>query len=429
MKNKILKNCLSFFLIMMSIITKAQISPVSPGDVLPEEFWNISYEMVDSINLKNLRREKDKLIILDFWATNCSGCLINFPKLEGFQEQFGNKIKIIPVTYQPKETIQRFYSSDVGKKYKKLGSIVSDSLLNQFFPHVGIPFYVWIKDGKLVNTTDASQLKAENIAGILENKFETLQTVVQMTRDRPFMLSENFDRQRNISMLNYSIFIQGLIPDIGAGNALKFGKTGLANGRQYTNLPLFDILFSVGFELFTNKNKNELLSENRIILNVSDTLKLKGKIDKDGMVSGDLYSYELIVPDYLHDSLYSFMLKDLNNFSPFISSFEKRIVTSFVLKRTTSKDKLATKGGEYICSFPRTPSILNNAPLDHMVNMLNGNTFLKLPVINETGYTGNVDLKISEIKSLKQLNKELSNYDLMLVKEERELLMMVISEK
>ncbi|WP_128124886.1 hypothetical protein [Chryseobacterium carnipullorum] len=150
----------------------------------------------------------------------------------------------------------------------------------------------------------------------------------------------------------------------------------------------------------------------------------------DGSNDGaNLYNYEFIIPEQKSDSLYNYMLEDLNRYSGYTIILEKRPVKCFVLVRTTTKDKLATKGGEKRSTFPRTPSILRNVPLKNMVNMLNGEINIKELFIDETGYTGNVDLEVSGVKNIVTLKKELQKYDLDLIPEERQVLMMIIKDQ
>src|SRR5690606_25618155 len=110
----------------------------------------------------------DKLILLDFWATWCSACLKGFPKMEDLQKQFGDRLKIIPVTSQDRGTLEKFFTSKNGQRFASLQSVVGDQHLKKLFPHVGVPFIVWIKDGKLLNTTDSEQVLSGNITKVLE---------------------------------------------------------------------------------------------------------------------------------------------------------------------------------------------------------------------------------------------------------------------
>ncbi len=432
MKNKFCREILSLTLMTFLFLQiPAQQKALKIGDAIPEELW---ITPLQAVNLPQktltISSDREKLLILDFWATWCSACLINSSRLEELQQNFSKTVKILQVTEQNRATIEKFYTTKNGMRFKHLTSVVDDKTFKNYFPHKGIPFFVWIKDGKLINTTDAAQVTEENIKKTLLGDEKALQTVIQMDRTKPLMLSESFDRQRNLSLLNYSIFVKGSIPDIGGGGVFRYSPSNKVIGRQFTNLPLYDIFFALGYELFNLDRIKENFTAKRMILELRNPEKLMGVKNEDGLYEGDnLYNYELIVPEYQAHALYPIMLQDLNRYSPLTVKLQKKFVKCLVLKRTSTIDKLATKGGTYLSSFPRTPSVLRNAPLDDMVNMLNGETAINLPVINETGYTGKADIKISGVSDLKQLQKELSGYGLELSETVRELEMMVVGDR
>lgn len=432
MKKKFCRDVFSLaFTAMLFLQISAQQKALKIGDSIPEEVWTTPLQVVNSPQkTMTLEAEKEKLILLDFWNTWCSACLKGFPKMEELQQQFGDRVKILPVTSQDRPTLEKFFATKNGQRFAEVQSIAGDPLFKKLFPHVGVPFIVWIKNGKLISTTDSEQVIAENIHKVLGGENKALQTVVQMDRARPLMLDESFDRQRNVSLLNYSIFIKGSIPDIGSGGTFRYTADKRVKGRQFTNLPLMDLYYAVGYDLFKSMKVNETFSKKRMIVEVKDRVDLDGVLLADGTFDTRyLYSYELVVPDERADFLYHDMLNDLNRYGPFTASIEKRPVKCFVLRRTSGKDKLATQGGEPLSTFPRTPSILTNLPIKVMVNMLNGNSGIDLPVIDETGYTANVDVKVSGVRSPDQLRKELANYDLDLVEAVKELDMMVIRDR
>ena len=401
------------------------------GDSIPKNFWNEPLEMVNASQKKQtLAADSDKLILLDFWATWCSACLINFPKMEELQKQYVGKIKIVAVTDQERKIVEKFFASKNGKQYNQVLSVVEDKTLHSFFPHQGVPFVVWIKDGKVINTTDAEQVTSKTVKEVLDGEKSSLQTVIQMGRERPFMLSESFDRQQNVNMLNYSILIRGIIPDIGSGGTYRKNSQGTIYGRQFTNYQLFDIYFAIGYQIFL-KGFKEQFSEKRMIIEVKDPLRLKLASDANGrMIGNEFYHYEMIVPERDADSLYVYMLNDLNRYTDFTASVEERDIKSLALVRTSDKDKIATKGGKRISAFFSSPSVLQNVPLQHMVNMLNGtNPLTNMPVFDETGYKGMVDIALPSIASLSELKNELKKYDLDLVEGVRKLNMLVIREK
>lgn len=430
MKNIFCRGILPLVFTLVAATTSfAQNKSVKVGEPLPESFWTTSLSVVNhSQKTLNLLQYKSKLILIDFWNTWCSACLMNLPKITALQQKFGDRIRILPVSNQDKPAMDKFFVSQNGKKYNTLTSVYSDLYFHQLFPHAGVPFIIWIKDGKLLSITDATQLTEETINEILDGKQSSLQTIIQMDRKRPLMLSGDYDRQKNIQLLNYSFFAKGPIPDIGSGGTFRTTRSGTINGRQFTNLPLWDIYYAIGFELFT-KQSRESFTGKRMLIEVKEPKKLMLQQKADGSNdTSNLYNYEFIIPESKADALYQYMLEDINRYSGYTVTLEKRPVQCLVLIRTSQKDKLASKGGEKRSTFPRTPSILRNAPLRNMINMLNGEIPIKEIFVDETGYTGNVDLEVSGIKDIPTLRKELQKYDLDLIRAERNLLMMVIKD-
>ncbi|MET3538962.1 TlpA family protein disulfide reductase [Chryseobacterium limigenitum] len=431
MKNIFCRGLLSLtFTLVATTTSLAQTRSLKIGDSLPESFWSTPLKTVNHPQKTiNLSDDKNKLILIDFWSTWCSACLMSLPKIEALQRKFGNKVKILPVSSQDKAALEKFFTSSNGKKYKSMMSTYEDKKFHDLFPHAGVPFIIWIKDGKLLNSTDAGQLTEQTINEILSGDKSSLQTIIQMNRERPLMLSEDYERQRNVQLLNYSFFAKGQIPDIGAGGTYRKTTSGKIHGRQFTNLPLWDMYYAIGFELFRQQDKTSF-TEKRMIIEVNQPEQLMPVEKNDGSNDGaNLYNYEFIIPEQKSDSLYNYMLEDLNRYSGYTVTLEKRPVKCLVLIRTTMKDKLATKGGEKRSTFPRTPSILRNVPLKNMVNMLNGEINIKELFIDETRYTGNVDLEVSGVTDIATLKEDLQKYDLDLIPEERQVLMMVIKDQ
>ncbi len=430
MKKKFCKGILALTFTFLCLKIPAQ-QALKIGDTLPESFWTTPLQVVNHPE-KTITLDKDrgKLILLDFWNTWCSACLLSLPKIMTLQKQFGDRLKIIPVTDQKRSEVEKFMESRNGQRFSDLQSVIGDQLLKTMIPRLGVPFIAWVKDGKLLNTTDAEQVNGENISKIFSGDATTLQTVIQMDRSRPLFLSDAYDRQKNTSLLNYSVFIKGSVPDIGSGGTYRYGADKKVHGRQFTNLSLADIYYAIAYQLFQAAEEKENFSRKRMITEINNRAELEGVVHEDGTLDEKyLYSYELIVPAHRADSLYSDMLRDLNRYSPYSVTVEKRAVKCLVLKRTSAKDRLASKGGEPLSTFPRSPSELRNMPLKVMVNMLNGNTAIELPVVDETAYTGRVDLKVSGVSSLSQLKKELAAYGLDLEESVRHLNMLIVKNR
>ena len=423
--NKNMKNifCRGFMSLVFTLVAAttsfAQNKSLKIGESLPENIWSTPLQLVNHPQKTiTLSQDKDKLILLDFWNTWCSSCLLNFPKMEELQKQFGDKIKILAVSNQDRLVLEKFFASKNGQRYKNVVSVAGDKMFHQLFPHKGVPYIIWIKDGKMLNTTDGAQVTEKTIQEVLGGENSSLQTVVQMSRDRPLMLSENFDNEKDLSMISYSLFAKGRIRGMGFGSG--FHRSGqIVYGRQFTNFSFWEIASAIANEIFQKKNQS-FNEKRRIIEFKNPERRVEDK---------SLYNYEYIVPQSKADSLYPLMLENLSRFADYKTTIEKRKVKCLVLKRTSTVDKLKTKGSEMTFLFSLSKTNLQNTSLYALVNSLNAVPTISLPIVDETGYPNNIDLTMGAISDLNSIRKELMRYDLDLVEAERVLDMLVISEK
>ncbi len=306
MKNKFCRGIYSLtFLTLLFLQIPAQQKALKIGDAIPEEIWTAPLQVVNGPEkITTLAKDRDKLILLDFWATWCSSCLKNFPKMEALEKQFGDQLKIIPVTKENRATLDKFFATKNGQRYKHIISVADDKIFSTAFPHKGVPFIVWIKDGKVLNTTDAEQVTKETIVEALANRQSSLQTVVQMDMHRPIMLSDNFDLEQNTKLLSYSFFSKGRMRGAGFGSfEHRSGK--VIYGRQMTNSSLLNIYQTVAYQLF-NQQDDSFTSKRTINL-VKDPTQITFPLNQREN-DPNLYSYGYLVPLSQADALYANML-------------------------------------------------------------------------------------------------------------------------
>lgn len=412
------------------ISAQQSITPLKIGDNIPDALWSTPLQVVNHPQGKQtitLADYKGKLVILDFWATYCSPCIKNFPKLHAMQDEFGDKIKVLAVTPQNTDVINKFFKTVIGKGLTYVTSVVQDSVLSEYFPFIGVPHLVWINPaGILLNTTRADEVTHANIQSIVDNKFTQMVTKKYIDPNTPLFLSDYLTDGLHIQA--FSIFTKRDYPGLPSGNVFRKNKDGKVYGRQITNAPILDIYYAVINELF-NKN-GEQFNLNRLLIDVKEPALLSAIEKEDGEYEKhNLYNYELIIPEQKADSLYYYMLTDLNRYSDYIGTIEKREVDCFVLIRTSPKDKIKSKGGKPKTSFSLTHALLINRPIGHIVNMGNGNKLTKLPIIDETGYRYNVDIEITNFKDFENFRKGLNKYDLDLIHTKRSLNMFVLKDK
>ncbi|QJD95977.1 redoxin domain-containing protein [Mucilaginibacter robiniae] len=371
---------------------------------------------------------KGRLVILDFWATWCGGCLAALPKMEALQQKFGNQLQILAVTYEPRAKIEHFFrtrTDDHGRKYH-FPTVVEDTVLSRLFPHRFIPHLVWITpDGRVQEITGTEDVNAAGISAALHRQSLQVATKVDMDAERPLFASPQLVLD---SSSFYSVFVKGHYPGLGSGTRFRQQDT-LVYGRAFTNAYLQEILVNVAYGLFAQQH--DVYSTKRLVLWLSHAHRFIRPKKADGSWdTAEEYNYEFRVPLVRRDSLYSDMLSDLNRYSGFEARMEPRLTDCLVLVRTDSTDRMRSRGGPVVNTAFTQHSQFQNCPLRYLVNDMNDDllTFPQ-PVLDETGYTGNVDLLVSTRPDLPTLNRELAAYGLQLRPARRRISLFVITEK
>lgn len=130
----------------------------------------------------SLEKYKGKMIIFDFWATWCGPCIAGFPKLEKINEKYSDNFIVILVnstkTKDNLDRIKEVYSLRSDKSKVDLISIIDDVYLSHFFPHIGVPFFVWITaKGSVHSFTRQEAVNNDVIGNWIKNKITLTQKV------------------------------------------------------------------------------------------------------------------------------------------------------------------------------------------------------------------------------------------------------------
>lgn len=415
--------CLNFPCIAQS---KAPITPLKIGDQFPDiTISNMLNYKAGNLSTASL---KGKVIILDFWATWCSACLINFPRIEALEQKFGDRVFALGVAYEPVPKIRQFFTSANGKRYH-IKTAVADTLLSRLFPHTGLPHYVMIDGaGKVVAITGAEEVNEANIQKALSGQNVQVQTKKDLDATRPLFLDEAYPPGNEI--VKYSILSKGHYSGLGTGNHPRT-KGGKNIGIAVTNSNLLWLYETAAIKLF-NKQQQQF-SEKRMILDVQDPAKITLNLSKarDGSYDQDnLYNYDLILPQEQADRLYETMLSELNALTAYTGVVEKQEVPCYVLQRTDSTDRLRSKGGiSKNTLFRSAPYQISNRPLKQLVIRLGDLESIDRPVVDETGYTGMVDLTLTGSTDIREIRNALRPYGLDLREAKRSLLMLIVTDK
>lgn len=387
-------------------------------DLLLKNIWNYEKEELD------LNDYKDKLIIFDFWSFWCAPCLENLPKIDSLQNEYKDKIQFFWVNRKPKAEVVEFFAKRNRLKIPTLTPfITTDTLLDNFFPHDGVPFYVWVQNGKVLYTTNMAVTK-EN----LERHFRG-ETALYNTPAKAAYLKSIHDAD----IFPYVKYTTQIIKAIDTLN-IHIDQIG-------SNIPYDARSVQELYEMAYNESENEdfykFSEHGRTILELEDAKQYRrpergGNYDIWRGQYG--YYYYAILPEWLQHQKYNIMKEDLNRYFGLKPSIEKRKVKSLAIVKTSKLDKIQTKGGspdltlfevDYkVDDFEKlNPPIryLKNQPFQLLVDILKGkgNARWKINVVDQTGITGNIDFEMSEAEIMQDdingFRKALRRYDLDLV--------------
>lgn len=403
------------------------ITPLKIGDTIPEALWNMPLQVVSHPKEKQVTTLKDyksKLIILDFWATWCAPCIENFPVMEDLQQKFSKDIQILTITSEKSEKVIKFLKSSSGKGLaSNLPMIVEDNLLKRLFEHRLIPHYVWITpNGEIAAITSANGTTVENVKQILKGGKSLINSKIDINEKKPLFAADNLPID---SLIHYSILYKGYLESTGSSLIMR-NKNGITNGLLFTNHPLI-MMFEYCF-----RNLDKTYSPNRLIAKLSDSTKLFIPALSTAATTwypSNAYAYDLIIPQREKDHLYDYMLKDLNHYSPFIGSIELKKQKCMVLSRTNRHQVFISTGGKAQDQLTEYTLNLNNLPMNYLLNYLNNQLNTGLPVVDETGYTGKVTIKLQDVTDLNALKSELRRQGLKLTEEWRTINEFKIIEK
>jgi thiol-disulfide isomerase/thioredoxin len=442
-------------LLFMSV-TKAQVSPevieLNVGDEVPNlVFGPLLNNKAHEVRLSDL---EGKLVILDFWATWCPPCIGTIPKNDSLQKQFDGKLQFILASSESRETVDSYFANYKRLKGRAIGlpSVFGPSILNQYFPHTMVPHYVWISPArKIIAITDSHSVNEKNIASVLlsgelsaptkldrrnRNDIDPIIPFFNERLTKPMFIKESRYGKNNIE---YRAVITKYVENLrSAGSSFNY------NGR---------IIHTNATVLAMYRNAYAFMGDNydpvhysRVLINVKDRLPFDIPKDRDGKYAwmrDHLYISDLVLPKYYDgakidatsDSLRRIACeidkKNLDSFFRYDSSIQKRWAKCLVLK-CTDTTKLATQ--EVYSKYVEVPGKLgatfNNRPFSFFFFKIKEWLESDRPIIDETGYTGKVNIKIdAPLLDYKMMNIELKKFGLELIEEDRYIDFLVINDK
>lgn len=371
-----------------------QVQPLKIGDALPGITINKLYNYpAGTVSLSAFR---GKLLILDFWSTWCASCIELFPKMHRLQTEFGKRLQVLLVNTWPGDDIKKvkpFFEKRKGMTGEgiTLPYSLQQTALVKYFPFKYVPHYVWIDaGGKLIAITSQFEVTRENIAAVLAGHTINLHVKndqLEFDNQQPLFLNDNGGNGN--SFLYRSIF---------TGYQEGLGNTSGVDRDSNKMITRFYMLNTTRKMLLATAYKGRLnLPVNRILVEAADKEGYRYYPEEDTLLYANSYCYEIMLPPATIEELLEYLQQDMYRLLRVSVKNEERWMPCMVLKQRDEPACMLTEGGvpafETGREHPR--SFIRNQPLDILTDLVNNLPAMRdLPVINETGITGNIDIAL-----------------------------------
>lgn len=408
------------------------------GDTVPDfEIENIINYTSERLRLSDINK---KLIILDFWSTNCRGCIAGFRKLDSLQRAFKDEVQVVLINQSSRDSTERFFELRKKNVFKPdVIFMTADTVFEKLFPHKGVPYYVLLDSMRRVHFIP-SGITFSSIRRFLQGSDIKLQAHTE-TEYLPSPVNEKIQ-----GALLYSSFLFKTIPGIQLTVPANPGTTNIT--LDFASVAL---LYAAAFD----ENRNYLqtawqLRPGKVVLNVGDPIRFIKPNDHDELdeywMQNHSYSYQLVLPQKQEKNKYKVMRADLQRSFDLDAKIERRKVKCLTLVRTSSKEKLSAKAGKPFDNFVPTTSksialdsikVYSNKAYSVFSERLGGiiEYFFKVPFKDATGFPRQKQITIQMSSDtlnsfdLETYREALRKYDLDLVEMEWPTNVLVLKEK
>ena len=425
-----MKVIIAFMGMLLPILSGAQSTPVkalSIGDAVPDITINhiVNYKTT-FFKTKDIK----KPLLLDFFATWCSGCIGALPYFNRLQQELKDSLQVMVVCSESESKIKRLLQNNPLLKNIRLPFITSDTILYNLFPHHTIPHEVWIsRQGIVKAITIPEYVNQENLQ--------------KLVAGRPLHLPVKIDEQRydpslsladNALAMQTGILFRSTVTGFVNNAARSISGTSLADESRYKRhyfinmSPLSLCMATLGYRFPLN----------RFILDIRDSSKLVNVDKRHDWFITHVLSYELTVPvQAALNDVEQHILNDIGQATGTQIRIEKRQMPCYVLLRD-ARDQVKdpqSRGGMPDAVFTTEngrPVYIHNGPLSGLIKAMNAGTFDQPQpiVIDESGYSLPVDIDLGaiNIKDIAAVQKSLAPYGFDLIKVSRLLPMVVITD-
>ncbi len=410
------------------------------------------------------------LYVLDFWSTGCSSCMESFHTMEMLHRKYQGKVKIIAINpWQTDEKVDSYMAKSRYFRRTELPSINGDSLWMRLFPTRTVPHHVWVDSlGKVLAVTPSHNTTSHHIDLYLrgqmprmllkpQNSYPDLRanSLEQLWGSQAFTFADGYVRGRP--------YYEGEGGPIWGAQELEAIDSVHQTIRYSFVNTSFSDLFRYAWALhpeapirkhLARYSSPEIIPTHRLLWNVSSPeyyVKPDDYRYYDNWALRSRFCVEMVIPlnaraqasEILFNALNAFFQQELG----IRASLVVKARECLVLKKADQALSLKSKGAETSIihddvlkqtSFINQPykhvfdSYLETLSNQSKTNAI-GFRYKPIPLLDETGIEGNVDIVLSNIEDkvtdpLARLNARLANTGLIVQRAVRSIPMLVISD-
>lgn len=402
------------------------------GDTVTNLFFNamINYHSTSS----HLYDFRGKVVIFDFWHTNCPSCIAQFQKIENLSKDFENRAIILPVGYDFTEGgIRKFLKKYKGTAYGLdiPNAVYNDSnKLHDLFP-IDFPGIVWIDSNMIFKGVSGyGDLNQKNLEAFISGVWYP----GEKKKKRILKPSDEFLIPLK-KEINYGVALSPYIDSLSGGivyNSLNPRIESKSQRYRWVNTPIVLMYQRIFF------TKHNWIEDKRVVIESKrpeSFLSPLDAIETQGISMRDRkrdiryqVNFEMTLPLFISQPDAIDIMKDnLDRF--FIASsavVEKKVMCLALvkLKVLNTDDYNSSPNAKKV-----TVLTVFDQDADVLVNLLNGRTPDLPLIINETNFKGKVSMELKYYSNdFESLRQELRKFGFDLIPVERQLEMLELKD-
>lgn len=316
-------------------VKQLSIAAIDVGDMISEDIWNMSFEVVkygEKSKKVQLKEYRGKVIILDYWATWCTSCILAMPTMHNLVKSFSDDIVLISVTHEDQALVSKFLMTTASPQIRELEhefeTIVNGQLLKELIPHQTIPHLAIINSEGILEQITKPVFINEKMLGQLIKKQSYYLPKYHASLDTT-ILSPTFPDLKIYKPTFYST-LTGYID----GFMFPWGErvdtvAGTRHGF-YVNSPILRL-----FQTALNPKFNMMMPNRRLML-VDKPENFEFFNDRNPNYDRLEYnfSYEYILPlTWSKERIGNKMLQDLSDFTGLYAQIVPREVDCLVIRK------------------------------------------------------------------------------------------------